>query len=151
MSGRLHSQFDLAYRTGPGLGAPDGAGLEYRLSALVEARLAEVVQGLRADWIAGGARRWGELYPIRELVLTEVDQRVAGALVQGFLQFSQFLAGFEVFLLELKELGVVREQTILSLEKLLVEPRYRFCDQVEVAQTDCGAGNVLGGIDRSGQ
>lgn len=117
--------------------------LEHHLSPVVEARLADVVRRLRGSWLAGPAQLWSGIHPVRELAETEVDQRVSGALARGFLQFSQFLAGFEVLLLELEHRGVVSEQRLLSLEQLIVQGRHFFRDEIEVAQADHGHGDVL--------
>ena len=125
------------------LGAADGASphvsekvespvLERRLDPLVEARLAEVVQRLRASWLAGPALLWGEIYPIRDVARDEFDKRVATTLVTGFFQFSQFLAGFEVLVLHLEHRGVVSEQSLLGLQKLIVDPSNPLGNQIEV-------------------
>ena len=95
------------------------AVVEHHLSAVVEARLAEVVGRLRASWLAGPALLWGDVHSIREVARDEFDKRVAATLAGGLFQFSKLLAGFEVLLLQLQERGVVREQTLLGLEQLL--------------------------------
>ena len=81
----------------PSRGQPDELTVEHHLDPLVQARLAEVVHRLRRAWIDGPALQWGLIYPIRELASADFDKRIAGALVQGFFQFSQFLAGFPPF------------------------------------------------------
>jgi hypothetical protein len=76
---------------------------QHGLSAVVKARLAEVVQGLRADWLAGPALRWEQIHPIHEMACTDIDKRVSAALRDAFFGFSQFLCGLEVLLLEIEE------------------------------------------------
>lgn len=119
----------------PSRGQPEELTVEHHLDPLVQARLAEVVHRLRRAWIDGPALQWGLIYPIRELARADFDKRIAGALVQGFFQFSQFLAGFEVLVLELEHRGVVREQSVLGLEKLLVDGGYLLGDQIEISNT----------------
>ena len=99
--------------------SPDG--LQHRLDPAIEARLAEVVQRLRSSWLSGPALLWHQVHPIHELALTDVEKRVALTLRLGFFQFSQFLAGFEVLLLQLEQLGLVHEELLLSLEELAID------------------------------
>lgn len=108
---------------------------EHRFDPLVEARLTEVVQRLRASWLAGPALLWGDVHAIREMPISNVDKRVATTLASGFLQFSQFLAGFEVLTLELKKSGVVSEQSLLCMEQLLHDGRCFFTDECPISDS----------------
>ena len=125
-------------------GAHVEPALQHRLSPIVETRLTQVVHGLRASWLAGPAQFWGDVHPIREMSLGECEQRIATTLACGFLQFSELLAGFEVLVLQLEQSGVVREQSILHLEQLIVQGRRFFRDQVEVPYSDQGLCHVFG-------
>lgn len=142
--GHGHPEFQLASRAFE-TGSLEPV-LEHRLDPFVEARLADVVQRLRAAWLAGPALLWGDIYPIREAAVAKIDKRVATTLARGFFQFSQFLAGFEVLALELKKSGIVREQSLLSLEKLLHESGCFFVDESLVA----GGGEAFGDVSRCG-
>lgn len=86
----------------------------------VEAELTEVALGLRRAWLAGPALTWKNIQPIHERAGNDFEKRVALALREGFFQFSQLLAGLEVLLLQLRDLGVVREETLLDIEELFV-------------------------------
>lgn len=99
-----------------------GGSLEHGpyFSGAVEARLADVVHGLRADFVVGPAFHWEAICLVCELAGSELDKRVTTALRQGFLQFSQLLCGLEVLLLQSQQFRVVREETLLGIEKLLV-------------------------------
>jgi hypothetical protein len=119
-------------------------------SPLVEAGLTDVVRRLRTAWLIGPAQLWDEVYPICKVPLGDLDKRVAVELRDGFLQFSQLLAGFEILRLELEHGGVVREQSVLGLEQLFVQGRHTFGDEVEVADPDHGLGHVAGDTERGG-
>lgn len=140
---------DLCAADAAGPGIPSEVKLseiEHHFSSVVEARLAEVVLRLRGSWLAGPALLWGEIHPIREISGSDFERRVATTLAGGFLQFSQFLAGFEVLALELQKSGVVSEQALLSLEQLLHQGGGAFVDEGGVA--DCA--HPFGDISRSG-
>lgn len=144
--------------TGVALGAADRAlpatvlpfhessgpnGLQNRLDPAIEARLTEVVQRLRAAWLAGPALLWSDVHPIHELAVSEVEKRVALTLRLGFFQFSQFIAGFEVLLLQLEQLGLVNEQLILSLEELAIDLGDSSRLGIEVAEIQCRLRQLL--------
>ena len=134
---------DLASGAPKSIGLPlEKCTLEHGLDPLVEARLADVVQRLRACWIAGPARLWTDIHSIREMPAGEFDKRVATTFASGFFQFSQFLAGFEVLVLELQKSGVVSKKTLLSLEQLLQKGGGFFVDEVGVAGCAQSLGNV---------
>lgn len=128
----------------------DNSLVKHRLDSLVEAGLADVVKRLRASWIAGPALLWGDVHPIREVSRGEFDQRVAATLVDGFLNFSQFLAGFEVLILELEKRGVVTEQSLLGLEKRVVHGGNFFGHKVEVPNAAECFGDVSGDANGCG-
>lgn len=133
----------IAFPANEGIGNPVAVdGLKHRLSPVVEALLTNVVGRLRASWLAGPALLWADVHPIRQVAASDVDQRVATLLADGFFQFSQFLAGFEMLVLQLQEQGVVREQALLSLEQLLEERRRTFVDQRTVPHRTDSLGDV---------
>lgn len=119
--------------------------------ALVETPLADVVLRLRASWIAGPAQMWGEVCPraIDEYAGTELEKRALATLGEGFSRFSQFLAGFEYFVLQGKELGIVGEEAVLGLEYLLVHLGDNPGELIEVVQANSSLSNVSGGINPS--
>lgn len=133
----------LADATPPIDRAIPGVSLEHRLDPLIEARLADVVRRLRATWINHISGFWGDIHPIHKDAVSNIDQRVATALRQGFFQFSQLLCGLELLLLQSKQLGVVTEQSVLSLEQLLVELGNNRCHLVEVSNADRGLPEVF--------
>jgi len=144
----MSAEFRFADAAGPALAVGGAVEVPQRhLSPIVEARLAEVVHRLRSDWLFGCARKWGDVCAIREVAGSDLDKHVATTLARGFFQFSQFLAGFEVLVLELKHSGVVSEQCLLSLEQLIVESRNPFRDQVEVPDPEQRLADVLGGAE----
>lgn len=134
----------LADRTHqPTVGPHGEVPLKNCLSPIVEARLTDVVLRLRGSWIDGPAQLWGDIHPICQMPLGEFEKRVATTLRQGFFEFSQFLAGFEVLLLQSHQLGVVSEEAVLGLEKLVVDLAHRNGDLVEVPQADSRLSNFL--------
>lgn len=126
------------------------AGLQDHLSPIVEARLTDVVRRLRCAWIAGPALLWHDICAIRELVGSDLDKRVAATVEDGFFEFSQFLAGLEVFVLKLEQLRVVGEQPLLSLEQLRVEVHNGPRKLIEISNAQRGLSELLGSSDRSG-
>lgn len=86
----------------------------------IEARLTDVVFGLRTAWCAGPALAWADIHTIDEEARGDLEKRIALTLREGFFNFSQLLCGLEVLLLQLHETGVVNEQTLLGIEKLVV-------------------------------
>lgn len=124
--------------------------LQHTLEPLVVARLTNVVLGLRSDWVAGCAQRWDDVRLVGEDTRADFDKRVAAALREGFFQFSQFLAGFEVVVLKLQELGVVCEQTLLGLEEKTVQIGDLRRALIEVADLEQRAANVLRALERTG-
>lgn len=90
------------------------------LSRPVEALLTDVVIRLRESWVAGPAKCWGGIHPISELAVTDGDKRVAAAFCEGFSNFSQFLCGLEVLMLQRVDGSAEFEQTLLGIEQLFV-------------------------------
>lgn len=115
-----------------GCGAEIGVHLEDGFDPLVKARLTQVVKNLRGDWIAHVATHWGDIHPIGVHAVGDFDKRIAAALSEGFLCFSQFLCCFELFLLESEKLGIVTEESVLRLEKFIIEFCNNRCNLVEV-------------------
>lgn len=124
--------------------------VQHSLDPLIEARLTDIVLRLRSAWVGGVAHFWGEIHPIRMEPIGDAEKRIAATLCQGFFEFSQFLAAFEVFLLQAHQLGVVSEQAVLGLEKLVVDLRHSRCNLVEVSDTQCCLPNIFGGVDGCG-
>jgi len=89
----------------------------------VETLLTDVVQGLRQDWLATSAKRWGQIYPISELANPGLEKHIATFLSELFCSYSQLIAGLEMYLLEVQKGGVMREQALLSLQQLVIHPR----------------------------
>ena len=118
--------------------------LQHRLDPLLEARLTNVVHRLRAAWLADVAKLWGDIHPIYEDAVGDFDQRVSLTLRDGFFYFSQFLAGFEVLVLEIQQHRVMREQTLLSLEKLLIDLRNSNGNLVEISKIYHSLGELPG-------
>lgn len=121
--------------------------LQHRLDPLIEAKLAKVVHGLRTNWIAHIAGFWGDIHPIDKSAISDLDKRVATALREGFFHFSQLLCGFELLLLKSKELGVVPEESVLGLEKLVVELGNNRSNFVKVPDPERCLPEFLGGRD----
>lgn len=138
----------LASGAGPGghgaplVGAVGSLKDGLHLTDAVKTRLTDVVLGLRADFIAGPARHWDGICSICELSGNELDKRVTTALREGFFKFSQLLCGLEVILLQGHQFGVVREETLLGLEKLFVHADDDFVQFVGVADLDCRFSDV---------
>lgn len=120
---------------------------DLRLGRAVEARLTEVVLGLRREFGIGCAGFWGDIHPIGELPLTDLEKRVFLALRQSFFNFSQLLCGLEVLLLQSQKLGVVSEQTMLGIEQLFVHLRDDTSERVGVPDVDGGLSNANGGLE----
>lgn len=133
---RVITQHDLAFR---------GA---------VQARLTDVVLRLRGAWKSGPALVWGDIHTVDEDALGDFEKRIALTLREGFFNFSQLLCGLEVLLLELHETGIVNEQTLLGVEKLVVHRNHHIRQLAAISgsqsalpnfnsRTDCtgGSGN----------
>lgn len=94
------------------------ANVKNAFDPLIKARLTDVVQRLRGP--AGIGVFWGEIHPIRQEFIGELEKRVATSLCESFFAFSQFLCCVEVLLLECDQLCAQGEQGLLSLEKKLL-------------------------------
>lgn len=101
-------------------GSHDVIQHEDDLSPAVKARLTEVVRDLRGAWLDGPALHWEHIHAIDPMTHTGLDKRVTASLRDGFLCFSQFLAGLEQLLLDCEQLGADRCERFLRLEKLVV-------------------------------
>lgn len=128
-------------------GAVVGGPLEHGLDPLIEARLADVVSRLRADWIIHIAGYWGDIHPIHKDALGQLDKRVATTLREGFFHFSQLLCGLELLLLKDQQVTVVLEHRVLSLEKLVVKLSDNRRHFVEIAHADGGLPELFGAAD----
>lgn len=113
--------------------------------ASVEARLAEVVHRLCSLWFAGPAAVWSDIHPISEVACIDLEKRIAVALKGGFFHFSQFLCGLEMLLLKSKHGGLELEQSILGIEKLVVDLADCRRELVEISNVFSGHCNVSSG------
>ena len=105
-----------------GESVPDAApklSLQNGLDPVVEAALANIVEGLRNDWCARMAFYWGDITRICKVAATRdsLDQRIFFLLRDGFAQFSQFLCFFEYFFLQGKYRDLSVDELIAELEK----------------------------------
>ena len=93
--------------------------LENGLDPLVEATLANIVEGLRHDWRARMAFYWGDITRICEVLAARNDlsQRVFFLLRNGFCQFSDFLCFFEYFFLQGKYRHLSIDELVAKLEE----------------------------------
>lgn len=93
--------------------------LQNGLDPVVEAALANIVEGLRHDWCARMAFYWGDITRICKVAATRdsLDQRIFFLLRDGFAQFSQFLCFFEYFFLQGKYRDLSVDELVAELEK----------------------------------
>lgn len=114
-------ELPAAHATAPVDGAKSGFQLQNGFDPLVEARLTDVVNRLRGAWLAHIAGIWGDIHTINVSASGDLEKRVATVLRQGFFHFSQLLCGLELLLLDRQKFGVVTEESVLGIEKLIVE------------------------------
>ena len=112
------------------------------LSGAIQARLTDVVLGLRESWCAGPALAWVDIHTVDEEARSDLEKRITLALRESFFHFSQFLCGFEILLLQLHETGVVNEQTLLGIEKLFVHRDNYATEHVCVSDRDGALANI---------
>lgn len=98
---------------------PNSLSLKDGLDPLVEATLANIVEGLRHDWRARMAFYWGDITRICEVLAARDDlsQRVFFLLRDGFCQFSDFLCFFEYFFLQGKYRHLSIDELVAKLEE----------------------------------
>jgi hypothetical protein len=129
-------------------GNPIGGGKsEHHLSPFVEASLAYVVGILHNAWLDGPAKTWGAVHSVRPLAVTCLDKRVSATIREGFVCFSQLILNLKQLLLENRELGVVSEERILCLEKLVGNSGTLFGDESPITDGNSTASHVPCGID----
>lgn len=126
----------------PGSRLEDASG-----AVAIPTDLAEMVLMLRDFWIALPASIG--VHHVCESAVSDIDKRIAVLLRDGFFEFSQFLCGLEVVVLELQQHGVVSEQALLSSEKLLVDLRDSHRRLVEVPKTYRSGCELAGACERS--
>lgn len=131
-------------RVGTSIGGPE---IHDGSDPAVEARLAEVVLRLRAAWRAGPALLWGDLFPLREVAGSQFEKLVTIALVESFLEYSQLLCGLEVLLLKRQHLGVVSEQSLLSLQQQVVDLADLRGEVVELLQAQGSVPEIAGELE----
>lgn len=112
-----------------------------------EAGLADVVSSLIDAWCSGPGLAMGGIAAQRKFSTGELDQRVLAALIEGCLQFQIFFLQLGQIRLELQKSGVVSEQSLLSLEKLVHQGCGPFVDEGRVAQGAHSFGDVSRGSD----
>ena len=93
--------------------------LQNGLDPLIEAALANIVEGLRHDWRSRMAFYWGDITRICKVAATRdsLDQRIFFLLRDGFAQFSQFLCFFEYLFLQGKYRDLSVDELVSELEK----------------------------------
>lgn len=98
---------------------PAKLSLQNGLDPVVEAALANIVEGLRHDWCARMAFYWGDITRICKVAATRdgLDQRIFFLLRDGFSQFSQFLCFFEYLFLQGKYRDLSVDELVSELEK----------------------------------
>ena len=102
-----------------------------------------MVLNLRASWIAGPAMHWLDVCAVGERAGSNFDKRIAATLRDGFFCFSQLLCGLEVLLLQSQQLGVVPEESLLGVEKLVVQLGNDRRDLIEIANAQRGLTELL--------
>lgn len=128
--------------------------LKNGLDPSIEARLAEVVYRLRADWIGSMADHWLAIYSIRDDALGDLDKRVSTSIYDGFFHFAQFLCALEILVLKRKELAIVGDEALLSAEKLVVQLSNDRSHLVRVTNGKGGLSKIPGerqGADGAGE
>lgn len=127
--------------------SPDRLKNDLALSRAVEANLTNVVLEMCRAGIGGYGVFWGEIFPIGGIAISDADKRVVAALRNGFFNFGQLLCCLEMLLLESHELGVVGEETLLSIKQLVVHLRDHRGQLVGVAQTESSLAQVHSAVD----
>jgi hypothetical protein len=127
----------------------ESGALKDHLDATIKAALAHVVLWLRRDWVPVMTDTLNGLGTVDERTFRYLEQRVTPALCDEFLYCTQLLAQLEVLLLQLTHVSVVSEQSILSLEKLLIHLRNRSGDHIEVSDANHCLAQFLGSADRT--
>jgi hypothetical protein len=117
--------------------------LEHAFDPLCHAWLADVMQRLAPmrDFVA---KNYAIVALKHKLFVGNLDQRVSTALGNFLLRFSQAVCHAEVLLLKGMQPGVVREETVLRLEQLVVDLAHRKSDLIEVSKTDGSLFDVSG-------
>lgn len=108
--------------------------LECGLESLAfETGLAEVLRGTWCSWRTFSGRYGGSLALIRTKAVPDLDEAVFAPVIEGLFQFSNLLQGLQVFLLFPEQLTLESEETVLSLQDLIVELADNCRHLVEIA------------------
>lgn len=138
--------------TVPANGTPEGCAvsggeLTHNLSPFVETSLAYVVGILHNSWLDGPAKTWGAVRSVRPLAVTSLDKRVSSTIREGFACFSQLILNLKQLLLESRELGVVSEERILGLEKLVGNSGALYSDEIPVTDGKRASSHIPSGLN----
>lgn len=135
----------LANRAVKGDSPIKAAPLQHRLgSDSIETALAEVMHRFRPLWISFGTDFYAALQPINKDSFREFDQGISNALIGGLFEFTGLLLTVGELLLKSQQLEVVREESALGLEQLVVELGNDWRDLVEISDAKRGRSQVLG-------
>lgn len=144
--------------SGPVLGVADVAiqsdvtdtvrPLENGLDPLVVAGLAEIVR--RCDRFVFDTifPSLSALIAVNEVAGAQIDKRVTTAVFKGLTQTGHLFTIFDHVALQLKQLGVVEEETLLRLEQLVVDLADRSRVGVEVPDAESCIRSFLGEFER---
>jgi len=117
---------------------------DLRLRALLYTHWAHVMERFRRIWVALRLEFVGSFELVYKSTGSEIDERIAGKLLSGIEDFSQFLLHFEIFLQQFRELDVLPEERLLSTQNFIIELG-DFCRrEVEVANLDGSAKQLSG-------
>ena len=120
--------------------------LQHAFDPLVHARLADVVERL-APIRTLVAEVYGNIASKNKSSIRNLEQRVTTPVCQLLLQLSQAICQIEIVLLEGMQLGVVREQTVLCLEQLVVDLAHNRSHLTEVPKAQSSFANLSGCSD----
>lgn len=124
-------------------------GLERSFEPLaLEAGLTEVLGRIERNWADFSARHGGSIALIRTIAAADLDQRVFAPVVESLLEFSKLLQIIKVLLLQNQELGIVGEETVLRLQKLVLDLTYDCGQVIEVTNAHGGLRHFLSEADR---
>lgn len=90
------------------------------LSWPVEALLTDVVIWMCESRLAVPAEWGGGIHSVSKLSRTDLDKRISTTLCEVFFQFSQFLCGFEILMLQRVNGSPEFEKPLLSIKQLFI-------------------------------
>ena len=124
---------------------------EYRLSPGVETALAQAWNALIGNWRVTFELLGERFADIYKDAARQADKRVMFALMEGLLEFSQFVCGGEMLLLQLRQRGGQTEQALLRIEELAVDLGHRRAELVEITDACRRLSQFLGRGQRAHQ